>query len=90
MEARSVPGPKGGEPSNTLEHVRNFLDCIKTRGTCNADILTGHLSTTCTLIANIALKTRSQLEWDGRAERFTNHEAANKLLQYRYRAPYKL
>jgi len=90
MEARSVPGPKGGEPSNTVPHVRNFLDCIKTRGKCNADILTGHLSTSATLLGNISYKTRSLLEWDGHAERFTNHEAANKFLQYHYRAPYKL
>ncbi len=90
MEARSVPGPRGGEPSNTLEHVRNFLDCIKTRGKCNADILTGHLSTTSTLIANISYKTRSMLEWDGRAERFTNNDGANKMLEYHYRAGYRL
>ena len=41
-----------------MAHARNFLDCIKTRGKCNADILTGHLSTSATLIGNIAFKTR--------------------------------
>ncbi len=71
-------------------HARNFLDCVKSRGKCNADILTGHLSTSATLIANIALKTESLLKWDARAERFTNHAAANKWLHYQYRAPYKL
>jgi predicted dehydrogenase len=90
MEPRSVKGSDGGEPANTVEHVRNFLDCIKTRGKCNADVLTGHLSTTATLIGNIAHKTRGFLEWDGRAERFTNHAGANKLLQYHYRVPYRL
>ena len=33
---------------------------------------------------------RSYLEWDAKAERFTNNEAANKLLSYEYRKPYKL
>ena len=42
------------------------------------------------LIANIALRTKSHLQWDGKAEKFTNNEAANKWLQYKYRAPYKL
>ena len=42
------------------------------------------------LVGNIALKTKSYLEWDARAERFTNHPGANKLLSYEYRAPYKL
>ena len=71
-------------------HARNFLDCVKSRGKCNADILTGHLSTSATLIANIALRTESLLKWDARAERFTNNPAANRLLHYEYRAPYRL
>ena len=33
---------------------------------------------------------KAYLEWDGKAERFTNNEAANKLLSYGYRAPYAL
>jgi predicted dehydrogenase len=75
---------------DTAFHTRNFLDCVKSRGKCNADILTGYLSTSATLIGNIALKTKSYLEWDAHAERFTNNEAANRLLSYKYRAPYKL
>jgi predicted dehydrogenase len=79
---------KGTE--STVLHARNFLECIKSRGMCNADILTGHLSTSATLLGNIALKTESHLKWDAHAERFTNNEAANKWLQYKYRSPYKL
>jgi len=62
---------------------------VKSRGKCNADILTGHLSTSTTLIGNIAYKTRSMLEWDARAERFTNNAAANQWLSYKYRPEYK-
>jgi predicted dehydrogenase len=76
--------------ADTAFHARNFLDCVKSRAKCNCDILDGHRSTAATLIANIALKTRSYLEWDGKAEKFTNNSAANKLLHYPYRAPYKL
>ena len=43
-----------------------------------------------TQIGNIAYKTKSHLEWEAAAERFTNNAAANKLLLYQYRAPYKL
>jgi predicted dehydrogenase len=71
-------------------HARNFLDCVKSRGKCNADILTGHISTSATLIANIALRTESLLKWDPRSEQFTNNPEANKYLHYDYRAPYKL
>jgi len=83
--------PRGAKGSaDTAFHARNFLDCVKSRAKCNCDILEGHRSTAGTLIANIAHKTRSYLEWDGKAERFTNNAAANKLLHYSYRAPYKL
>src|SRR5581483_4093473 len=75
---------------NTAYHARNLLDCVKSRAKCNCDIETGHISTAATLIANIAHRTRSYLEWDGKAERFTNNDAANRYLSYRYRAPYKL
>jgi predicted dehydrogenase len=83
--------PRTAKGSNdTAFHARNFLDCVKSRGKCNCDILTGHLSTSATLLGNIALKTKSYLEWDARAERFTNNEAANRFLSYKYRAPYNL
>lgn len=76
---------------DNMAHARNFLDCIKARNLkTNCDTLTGHLSTSGPLIGNIALKTKSYLEWDAAAERFTNNAAANKLLHYQYRAPYKL
>jgi predicted dehydrogenase len=86
MEPKSVQGPSGYD---TTGHARNFLDCITSRAKCNADVLTGHLSTVPSLIGNIAYKTRSHLEWDAQAERFTNAQA-NEFLHYEYRAPYKL
>lgn len=76
--------------NNAFLHARNFLDCIKSRGKCNADVLDGHLSTTAAILGNIAHKSKSYLEWDPRQERFTNNQAANRLLHYQYRAPYKL
>ena len=71
-------------------HARNFLDCIRSRKQTNCDTLTGHLSTAATLIGNVALRTRSYLEWDAKAERFPNNAAAHQWLSYQYRAPYKL
>jgi predicted dehydrogenase len=76
--------------ADTVHHARNFLDCVKSRAQCNCDIETGHRSTSATLIANIAHKTKAYLEWDGKAERFTRNAEANKLLTYRYSPPYKL
>jgi predicted dehydrogenase len=79
---------RGSAP--TTAHVRNFLDCIHSRRRCTCDIEIGHRSTTAALIGNIAHKTRSFLEWDSRAECFTNNRDANRFLHYEYRAPYRL
>jgi predicted dehydrogenase len=75
--------------SDTAHHARNFLDCVKSRQKCNCDIETGHRSTSATLLANIALKSRSLLEWDAEAEKFRNNVDANQVLRYQYRAPYQ-
>jgi len=84
MEGKSSQG----DPTNA--HIRNFLDCMRSRKQCNADIESGHRSTTFSLLGNIALATKSRIEWDWKHERITNNEEANKLLHYEYRKPWKL
>ena len=81
---------RGGSTADTAPHARNFLDCVKSRDRCSCDIEIGHRSTSATLLANIALKCHSVLDWDAQAERFHKNEEANKLLLYQYRAPYRL
>ena len=71
-------------------HIRNFLDCVKSRRTPNCDIEVGHRSNTFALLAVIAMDTRSRLDWDAKTERITNNKEANKHLHYEYRAPWKL
>lgn len=83
------PVTRTGGDADTAHHARNFLDCVKSRAACRCDIETAHRSTTATLIANVAHKTKSYLEWDRETERFTNNANANRLLTYRYRAPYE-
>lgn len=80
---------KAANSADTVPHARDFLDCVKSRRACKCDIETAHRSTSATLIANIALKTRSLLQWDARQEQFINHPEANTHLQRPYRAPYR-
>jgi predicted dehydrogenase len=87
IESKLVKGTQGNA---TPEHARDFLDCVRSRNQCVCDIETGHRSTSATIIANIAHRTRSLLDWDAKAERFTNNDDANKLLSYAYRKPYEL
>jgi len=81
---------KGGNASLTEQHVRNFLDCIKSREKPHCDVEDGHRSTIFAHLGNIAMQTKSRLEWDPKAERIVNNDAANALLRYEYRAPWKL
>jgi predicted dehydrogenase len=72
------------------DHARNFLDCVKSRKSPTCDVEYGHRCTSAALIANIAHRAKAYLEWDAKAERFTNNETANKALSVEYRKPYKL
>jgi predicted dehydrogenase len=70
--------------------ARDFLDCVKSHKRPTADVEEGHRSTIFAHLANIALATRKRLEWDARAEHFTNCDEANQLLHYEYRKPWSL
>jgi predicted dehydrogenase len=73
-----------------VQAARDFLDNVKSHRRPLADVEEGHRSTTFAHLANIALATRARLEWDADAERVTNCDAANELLSYEYRAPWRL
>lgn len=81
---------EGPRRDMTSDHIRDFLDCIKTRNRPRCDVEDGHLSSIFAHLGNIALETRSRIDWDPKAERITNNEAANALLHYEYREPWKL
>jgi len=74
----------------TAAHARDFLDCIKSRKKPSADIEIGHRSTSFSLMANISLAVGKRLNWDAKAEKFTNCDEANAMLHYGYRKPWKL
>jgi predicted dehydrogenase len=88
-QARAALVSKEGS-ADTTHHARNFLDCVKARTETHCPVETGHRSSSATLLARIALMRKKLLQWDPKAERFTNDEEANKLLGYQYREPWKL
>ena len=72
-------------------HVRNFLDCVKSRQRPATDIEIGHRATTTCHLGNIAYRTQSRLVWDVANEKLLQGGAeAWKLLTVEYRAPWKL
>jgi len=71
-------------------HARNFLDCIKSRQPAAENLDIGHHVSTVAHLGNLALRSKSRIEWDAAAERVTNNEVANRLVTRAYRAPWKL
>ena len=65
----------------TREHHENFIECIRSRKTPNADIEQGHQSAILIHLANIstALGNR-RLEFDPVTEQITNDAEANHFL----------
>ncbi len=80
----------GSNSYATANVIRNFLDCIKSRGIPLCTLEEGHRSTSFAHLANIALATGKRLQWDPDKELFTNSDEANNMLHYEYRKPWKL
>ncbi len=74
----------------SLEHRRNFLDCVKSRKPTIAPVETAHHSTIPGHLGLISMLTGRKLQWDVAKETILNDPAASALLTRPYRAPYKL
>jgi predicted dehydrogenase len=74
------------------DHVRNFLDCVKSRDEPAAPIEVGHRSASICHLGNISLKLKTKLKWDPEAERFEGDRSdeANRLLSREQRSPWKI
>lgn len=88
VEPLAVKAADGADKDLTSAHIGDFLACIKSRELPKADVEIGHKSTVFAHLANIALETRSRIDWDPKEERITNNESANEYLDYVYRTPW--
>jgi predicted dehydrogenase len=87
MEA--IPPKRGG--ANDLElHVRNFLECMKTRQKPACDVAIAANTAKVAHMGNIAFKTGRKIYWDKENNQFKNDEEANQLMNPYYRDPWKL
>lgn len=87
--AESIPGRKDDVYGNYLpDHVRNFLNCVKTRQDPIAPVEIGHRTATMCHLGNIAIRMMRKLAWDPAAERFTGDEEANRMLARPLRPPW--
>ncbi len=91
--ARDPGNPGKNQRPETAYHIENWIECVKSRKMCNADIEIGHRANSLCCLVNIVREVGQvgePLRWDPAAERFPNHEAANHLLSRPRRKGYEL
>jgi len=86
LEPKKYPGGADPRPA----HVRNFLDCIKSRQQPIENLGVGHHVSTVAHLGNIALRTGHKVNWDTQAERVIDDPKADALVSVPYRKPWQL
>jgi hypothetical protein len=71
---RDAPAPEE-LADNTVTHLENWLECVKTRGRPNAGVETAHRSTSVSHLINICRWVGRKLHWDPENEVFLDDEA---------------
>ena len=85
----SLKGVGGVSWANNSEHIRNLLNCIRTRTPtkCNPEI--GHRAQSICQCMTISARLNKKLKWDPVAERFDNDDA-NRMLFREPRSPWRI
>ncbi len=74
--------------ADTGDHVRNWLDCIKSRNKTVCHPESAHRATTICHAVNIGLRLGRSLKWDPLAEQFIQDAQANTMLARTMRPPW--
>ncbi len=86
LEPAKFPGGVDPRPA----HVRNFLDCVRSRKQPVENLEVGHHISTVAHLGNLSLRCGRRLVWDAQKEKIAGDEQANRLARPKYRAPWKL
>jgi len=84
------PMPKETGDDSHEPHMKNFIECIRSRKDPVCTIENGRLVATYAHMGNIAMRTNSVLVWNKKDKNFGGNKAANDLITPNYRAPWKL
>jgi predicted dehydrogenase len=78
-------------PSDLLEpHLRNFIDCVRTRDVPACSIETGHVSSALCHLGNIAYRAGRSIQVNPAAGTVADDTAASQFARRDYRAPWTL
>lgn len=87
---QSIIGPDEIHLSDSTDHFRNWLDCIKSREKTVCPVEVALRSDTLVHQALISLRLGRKLSWDPVKEEFVNDEQANRLMTRALRSPWHL
>ncbi|MDD2598206.1 MAG: Gfo/Idh/MocA family oxidoreductase [Kiritimatiellae bacterium] len=76
-----------GRPFN---HIRDFVDCVKSRRPAVTDAVVAHRTMTTNLIMDICLDLKRSLKWDPVKEEFIGDDEANALRTRVMREPFRI
>jgi myo-inositol 2-dehydrogenase / D-chiro-inositol 1-dehydrogenase len=71
-------------------HMKNFLEAVRSRQDPIAPVEVGHRSNTICVLTHIAMKLGRALRWDPAAEEFLDDAEADRWLDVPHRAPWTL
>jgi predicted dehydrogenase len=71
-------------------HIKDFLECVRSRQKPVADVETGHHSTIVPHLGNIALRTGHKIRWEAQNEEIIDDPKASELLSRPARKPWDL
>ncbi len=86
LEPKKFPGSGDPRPA----HVRNFLDCVKSRQQPAENLEFAHFVSTVAHLGNIAYRTGSKITWDAQNEHIIGDEKSDRLVTVEYRQPWSL
>ena len=86
LPAEKHPSKGDGRPA----HVRNFLDCVRSRKQPVENLELGHFVSTAAHLGNLALRTGQAIKWDHDKQQVVGREVPAEFITRPYRSPWKL
>jgi predicted dehydrogenase len=84
----AIKDESGDSRAQFQQHVRNFLDCVKSRQTPISDLESGHRVASACHLANLSLRLGRMIRWDPDKETVIGDSEAAKMLVRAYRSPW--
>jgi hypothetical protein len=81
---------EGSGPDATSLHVKDFIDCVRSRKEPVGDVAIGHRATIVAHLGNIAYRTGRKIRWDAAKEEIIGDPQASELLSRKARKPWDL